>query len=103
MYPDFLQLLRAGSVTPGVMPIFSPTPRSVARRLFANGQAVDTEEEAPGTGIFRRIVKSALLTGIRILFRPPRGNPGSVTTLPTRLRRPLNVNRTSWRHTSDFR
>ena len=85
---DFLGLLRGKSVTPGVVPFFSPTPRAVARRLFANGLAVDEEPEEKGSSIFRRIVKSALLTGLSILFRPPRGNPGAVTTLPRRLRRP---------------
>ena len=87
---DFLQLLRAKSITPGVLPIFEPTPRSVASRLFSDGRgAVIEEPEEQGSSIFRRVIRSALLTGIRILFRPPRGNPGSVTTLPTRLRRPL--------------
>ena len=85
---DFLGLLRGKSVTPGVMPFFTPTPLAVARRLFDNGKAVDEEEEGPGTGVFRRIVKSGLLTALSIMFRPRRGNPGAVTRLPYRLRRP---------------
>ena len=85
---DFLGMLRSKTVTPGIAPFFSPTPRSVARRLFSNGKAVEEQEESPGTGIFRRIVKSGLLTALSILFRPPRGNPGTVSRLPTRLRRP---------------
>ena len=84
---DFLGMLRGKSVVPGVLALFSPTPRSVARRLFSNGKAVEEEEEAPGKGVFRRVVKSGLLTALSILFRPRRGNPGSVTTLPRRLRR----------------
>ena len=90
---DFLGMLRAKTVTPGVVPFFSPTPPSVARRLFSNGKAVEQEEEAPGTGIFRRIVKSGLLTALSILFRPPRGNPGSIARLPYRLRRPSQTGR----------
>ena len=86
---DFLSMLRSKSVTPGVLPLFSPTPRSVARRLFANGKAVEEEPEEGNPSVFRRIVRSGLLTALSILFRPRRGNPGSVTTLPTRLRRPL--------------
>ena len=85
---DFLSMLRAKTVTPGVVPFFSPTPRRVAQRLFG-GPAVKEEEEAPGTGIFRRVVRSGLLTALSILFRPPRGNPGAVTRLPYRLRRPM--------------
>lgn len=85
---DFLGMLRAGTIVPGVVPFFAPTPLSVARRLFSNGKAVDLEEEAPGTGIFRRIIKSGLLTALSIMFRPRRGNPGAVTRIPTRLRRP---------------
>lgn len=88
---DFLGMLRGKSITPGVVPFFSPTPASVAQRLFSNGKAVDEEEEAPGTGIFRRVVKSGLLTALSIMFRPPRGNPGAVTTLPRRLRRPSRL------------
>ena len=85
---DFLGMLRGKSIVPGVVPFFSATPLSVARRLFDNGKAVDEEEEGPGTGVFRRIVKSGLLTALSIMFRPRRGNPGAVTRLPRRLRRP---------------
>ena len=84
---DLLGLLRGKSITPGVVPFFSATPLSVARRLFSNGKAIDEEEEAGNPGVFRRIVKSGLLTALSVLFRPPRGNPGAVTRLPTRLRR----------------
>ena len=84
---DFLGALRAKSIAPGIVPFFAPTPLIVARRLFSNGKAVDEEEESKGSGIFRRVVKSGLLTALSILFRPPRGNPGTITTLPRRLRR----------------
>ena len=84
---DFLGMLRGKSITPGVMPFFTPTPASVARRLFENGRAVDEEPEEGNKGVFRRIIKSGLLTALSILFRPRRGNPGAVTTLPRRLRR----------------
>ena len=84
---DFLGMLRGKSIVPGIVPFFSPTPLSIARRLFSNGRAVDEEEEAGNPGVFRRIVKSGLLTALSIMFRPPRGNPGAVTRLPSRLRR----------------
>ena len=84
---DFLGMLRGKSIVPGVMPFFTPTPASVARRLFSNGKAVDEEAEEGNKGVFRRVVKSGLLTALSILFRPRRGNPGAVTTLPRRLRR----------------
>ena len=85
---DFLGMLRAGTITPGVVPFFSPTPASVAARLFKDGKAVLTEPEKGNPGIFRRVVRSGLLTALAILFRPPRGNPGAVTRIPTRLARP---------------
>lgn len=85
---DFLGLLRGKSVTPGVIPFFSATPRSVARRLFSDGKAVIEEPEEPGSSVFRRIIRSALLNSLAIMFRAPRGNPGSISRIPTRLRRP---------------
>ena len=84
---DFLGMLRGKSITPGILPLFSPTPASVARRLFDNGKAVEEEPEEGNKGVFRRVVKSGLLTAISILFRARRGNPGAVTTLPRRLHR----------------
>ena len=88
---DFLGMLRSGSIVPGVVPFFSPTPASVARRLFANGLAVEQEEEEGNKGIFRRVVKSGLLTALSIMFRARRGNPGAVTRRPTRLQRPSSL------------
>ena len=88
---DFLGMLRGKSISPGIVPFFSATPKSVARRLFSNGKAVIEEEEAPGTGIVRRIIRSALLISLSIMFRPPRGNPGLISRIPTRLRRPSTV------------
>ena len=86
---DFLGMLRAGTVAPGVIPLFSPTPASVAARLFSDGLGASiTEPEKGNPGVLRRIVRSALLTGLAILFRPPRGNPGAVTRIPRRLSRP---------------
>ena len=88
---DFLGMLRSKTVTPGVIPLFQPTPSSVARRLFSNGKAVEEEQEQPG--VFRRIIKSGLLTALSVLFRAPRGNPGTVSRLPYRLRRPSQIGR----------
>ena len=85
---DFLGMLRANTVTPGVIPFFSPTPLSIARRLFSNGRAVDEEPEEGNPGVFRRVIKSGLLTALSVMFRARRGNPGAVTRIPTRLRRP---------------
>ena len=89
---DFLGMLRGKSITPGVVPFFSATPQSVANRLFGRGnKAVIEEPEEPGSSIFRRIIRSALLTSLSIMFRPPRGNPGSISRIPTRLRRPSTL------------
>ena len=86
---DLLGMLRAGTIVPGVVPFFSPTPASVAARLFADGLgAVLTEPEKGNPGVFRRIIRSGLLTALSILFCPPRGNPGAVTRIPRRLARP---------------
>lgn len=86
---DFLGMLRAKTVTPGVVPFFLPTPSRIARRLFSDGKGAQFEEpEEEGSSIFRRVIRSGLLTALSILFRPPRGNPGSISRLPTRLRRP---------------
>ena len=67
---------------------FQPTPLSVARRLFSNGLAVDIEPEEGNPGVFRRVIKSGLLTALSVMFRARRGNPGAVSRIPTRLRRP---------------
>lgn len=72
---DFLALLRAGSVAPGVIPIFSRVPRSVSK------DADFDEEEKGNPGVFRRVFNSALLTGLSILLRPPRGNPGILQSI----------------------
>ena len=85
---DFLSMLRSRTVKPGIVPFFSATPRSVARRLFSNGRATELQEEEGNPGIFSRLIKSALLTGLSILFRPPRGNSGTLTRLPRRFGRP---------------
>ena len=85
---DFLGMLRAGTVVPGVIPFFSPTPKNVAARLFADGLASVIEPEKGKPGVFRRVIRSGLLTALSILFRPPRGNPGAVTRIPRRLARP---------------
>ena len=86
---DFLGMLRAGTIVPGVVPFFSPTPASVAARLFRDGLgATLTEPEKGNPGVLRRVIRSGLLTALSILFRPPRGNPGAVTRIPTRLTRP---------------
>ena len=57
---DFLGMLRAKSIVPGVLPLFTPTPLSVARRLFSNGKAVEEEPEEGNPGVFRRVVKVRL-------------------------------------------
>ena len=83
---DFLALLRAGSVSPGVIPIFSRVPKSISKDA-------DTDiEEKDNPGIFKRSFSSALLTGLSILLRPPRGNPGILQSIfGRRPKRPLRV------------
>ena len=72
---DFLALLRAGSVAPGVIPLFNRVPKSVTK------DADFEEEEAKGSGLFRRVVNSGVLTALSILMRPPRGNPGILQSI----------------------
>ena len=72
---DFLALLRAGSVTPAVIPIFSRTPRSISK------DADYDEEERGNPGVFRRVFNSVLLTGLSILLRGPRGRPGVIQSI----------------------
>ena len=69
---DFLGLLRAGSILAGLVPFFLIPPPDV------EPDAEEEEEEEGNPGVFRQIVKVGLLTALAILFRPPRGNPGSV-------------------------
>lgn len=79
---DLIGALKAGSVVPGVVPFFSATPTAVASRIFSDGLGAVIEQPEKGNpGVFRRIVRSALLTGLSILFRPPRGNPGAVRVI----------------------
>ena len=85
---DFLALLRAGSVAPGIIPIFSRIPKSVSKDA-------DTDEEEKGNpGVFKRTFSNALLTGLSILLRPPRGDGAGVLS---RIfgRRPLKPARVS--------
>ena len=69
---DFLALLRAGSVAPAVIPIFS--------RVKSKDAEIE-EEEKGNPGVFRRTFNSALLTGLSILLRGPRGRPGVIQSI----------------------
>ena len=83
---DFLALLRAGSVAPGIIPIFSRVPRSISK------DADYDEPEKGNPGVFSRVFNSALLTGLSILMRPPRGNSGSLFSIfGRRPKRPVRV------------
>ena len=83
---DFLALLRAGSVAPAVIPIFSRVPRSISK------EADYDEEEKGNPGVFRRTFNSALLTGLSILLRGPRGRPGVIQSIfGRRPKRPVRV------------
>ena len=83
---DFLALLRAGSVAPSVIPIFSRVPRSISK------DADFDEEEKGNPGVFRRVFNSALLTGLSILLRGPRGRPGVLQSIfGRRPKRPVRV------------
>ena len=101
---DFLGMLRAGTIVPGVVPFFAPTPLSVARRLFSNGKAVDLEEEAPGTGIFRRDYQERTTNGIKHHVSTASGQPWgcyahTYSPTPTVY---LSAE-SSWRNTSNIR
>ena len=83
---DFLALLRAGSVAPAVIPIFSRVPRSISK------DADFDEEEKGNPGVFSRVFNSALLTGLSILMRPPRGRPGVIQSIfGRRPKKPVRV------------
>ena len=83
---DFLALLRAGSVAPGIIPIFSRVPRAISK------DADFDEEEKGNPGVFRRVFNSALLTGLSILLRPPRGGAGVIQSIfGRRPKRPMRV------------
>ena len=67
---DFLELLRTGAVVAGIIPFFLIPP---------NIDGAESEEEEEGNpGVFRHIIGAALLTSLTVMFRAPRGNPGSV-------------------------
>ena len=91
---DFLALLRAGSISPGIIPIFSRIPKDV------DANADYDEPEKGNPGVFRRVVNNGLLTALSILFRPPRGNPGIIQSIfgrrpkkpiPSRFARPRRM------------
>ena len=91
---DFLSLLRAGSIAPGIIPIFSRIPKDV------DANADYDEPEKGNPGVFRRVVNNGLLTALSILFRPPRGNPGIIQSIfgrrpkkpiPSRFARPRRM------------
>ena len=71
---DFLALLRAGAIVPGVVPFFQVPPADVVP------DAEKDEEEENNPGVFRHVILRATLTALAIMFRAPRGNPGEVTT-----------------------
>ena len=72
---DFLELLKAGSAAPAVVPIFSRVPKSMSKDSDFD------EEEKGNPGVFRRVFNSALLTGLSILLRGPRGRPGVIQSI----------------------
>ena len=85
---DFLGLLKAGSIAPGIVPFFNRVPKSISK------DADFEEEEEKGSGVFRRVVNSGVLTALSILMRPPRGNPGSLFSIfGRRPKKPARVSR----------
>ena len=83
---DFLSLLRAGSIAPGVIALFSRTPKTI------NPNADYEEEEKGNPGVFRRVINSGVLSALAILMRPPRGNPGVLQSIfGRRPKRPMRV------------
>lgn len=51
---DFLALLRAGSIAPGIIPLFNRVPKSISK------DADCEEEEERGSGVFRRVINWTL-------------------------------------------
>ena len=72
---DFLALLRAGSIAPGIIPIFSRIPKDV------DANADFDEPEKGNPGVFRRVINNGLLSALAILFRPPRGSHGVIQSI----------------------
>ena len=71
---DFLALLTAGAIVPGIVPFFTIPPPDVVPDAEAE------EEEEGNPGVFRHVIFAAVLTALAIMFRAPRGNPGEVNT-----------------------
>ena len=76
---DFLRLLSAGSLAYGVRALYRiPPPETVPD---ATAEVPDTAPDAaPGVTILN--IHQAILTGLAIIPRAPRGNPGEVSTPP---------------------
>ena len=64
--------MRVGAVVAGVVPFFLIPPPDVVP------DAEGEEEEEGNPGVFRQLIFAATLTALAIMFRPPRGNPGSI-------------------------
>ena len=68
---DFMALLTAGTIAPGVVAFVRIPPADVVP------DAVTIETE-PETGVEIAVINSAILTALSIRYRAPRGNPGTV-------------------------
>gem|GEM_PF-172787 len=69
---DFRELLRAGTIAPGVLPFFRVPPADVVP------DAEVLEPEAGNPDVQVRVIRSAVLTALSVRYRAPSGNPGVV-------------------------
>jgi len=66
---DFRQSVKSGAAAYGVAPLFRISPREGSR-------IIEPEEGNPGVNI--ETITEATLTGVAVVQRPPKGNPGMV-------------------------
>ena len=80
---DMLALLAGRSVIFGLLPFFLLPPPSIIPNASA-------EEPEPGNpGVFRRMILSAVLTGLAVQYRAARGNPGEVLARAEEMETPV--------------
>lgn len=66
---DWKASLKTGAATYGVAPLFRISPREGSRLI---------EPEEGNPGVFVETITEATLTGVAVVQRPPKGNPGEV-------------------------
>ena len=74
---DFQELLNAGTLAYGIRALYRKPPPEVVSPIDAEEEIPDTADDAePGVTI--GAINQAILTGLAIIPRAPRGNPGEI-------------------------